>query len=220
MKKEVKVYKVNKKFLKNIVIGILIILIIVIIAFPVQKLIRNIYYNSLVEYKFDKYNFSIKIPRAYKDLTGDIDDDDFGLNESAFKTDTDIKVDEKYVPQKPTVIFKAGNTLNGISIAIGVLVTEKTSLTLEEIAKNYQTTIMANYDDRYIIGNLEAEYLTILGSDAIRAKVEMYNDEESNTFLAYLAPLDDKEVTITFYGKTDKINENLNDIEKIISRIK
>ena len=219
-KKEVKVYRVNKKLLKRIIIGIIIIVLITFIAFPLTNFVKNMYYSSLVEYKFDKYNFSIKVPRAYEDLTVGENEDYFTLNESAFKTETGIDVDEKYVSKKPTTIFRAGNILNGIYMALSVLETEKISLTLDEIATNYQATIMANYDDKYTIGNLETEYLTILNGEAIKVKIEMYDKKVSNTFVTYLAPLEDKEVTITFYGKTTEINKNLDEIENIISTIK
>lgn len=219
-KKEKKVvYKTNKKLLKRLIIGIVIIFLILVFAAPIQKGIQWLYLNSWTWHDIENYGFSLKLPRAYKDIEFE-ENDEFSIDSSVFNTETSVEVNEEYISKKPEVVYNGGNILNGVGLTIQCLETERTTKTLEEIAESHHILVSIKYDDQYEIGTLEKEYVEILGSEAVKTSIDMSNDEESRTLVAYLLPLEDKEITIMFFGDKENISNSMEEIEKIVSKIK
>ncbi len=219
MKKTEKiVYKANTKLIKRILLGMLILFIACIFAKPVKNGVEYVYYNTWKNYDLSGYNLKFSLPRGY--IEEEIDSDSSILNASAFTTDTNVKVNQEYVTQKPEVIYKGKNKLNGISLSVEYLNTEKTTRTLDEIAENYYTLIRIYYEDKYKIGEYKKEYVKVLDTDAVRVEVDMTVKENLLTFVTYLVPTDTREVTITFLGNSDEIDKNITKIEKIVSKFK
>ena len=61
------VYKSNKKLIKKMLIWGLVIVLVIVFAAPVKYGITKLYYNSWKQYKVEDYNFSFKLPRAFKE---------------------------------------------------------------------------------------------------------------------------------------------------------
>lgn len=214
------VYKTNKKLLKKLLITILIIFLIIVLFYPVKKGIELLYLNSWKRHNIEAYNFSLSLPRAYKDI--EIEEDErYGIESSIFNTESSVEINEEYVSKKPEVVYNAGNVLNGISLMIQCLNTERTTKTLDDIAESHHVLVTINYEDEYEIGALEKEYVEILGSEGVKASIDLEDDEkEVKTLVTYLLPLEDKEITIMFMGTKENITKSMDEIEKIISKIK
>lgn len=215
-----KIYKTNKKLLKKILVGVILILLICILYKPVTNWLKYSYLNTWTWHEIEKYDFSVKLPRAYKDLEAP-NNDKTGIISSVFKTETEIEVNEEYVSKKPEVVYNGGNILNGISLNVQVLETSKTTKTLDEIAESHHVLVSIFYEDDYTIGELKNEYLKILGTDAIKATIDISNEKVGEkTMITYLVPMEDKEITITFFGKKSVIESQKEEIEKIVGQIK
>lgn len=217
-KEEKKIYKMNKNLLKKMLIGITCIFIIVCIVFG-AKIGKEILYPQFWKWHdINDYGFSIKLPKTYEELTAS--KDKLGISSSAFETETTIQVNEEYVSKKPVTVYNGWNPRNGVSMMVQCLNTEKTTKTLDEIAESNHILITIYYEDDYQIGELQKEYVKVLGCDAVRAMVDISNDDGTKTFVTYLVPMNDKEVTITFLGKKNNIDNSLDEIEKIVSLMK
>lgn len=216
--KEKKVYKIDKVLGKKVGIGILIISLLVVLIIFGSTVGKRLYLNTWKWYEVEDYNFSIKLPRAYKSF--ETSEDGFGLNSSAFTSEYLVEVEEKYVSKEAEVVYSGGNIINGISLMIQCLYTEKTTKTLDEISEGNYILTTIYYEDNYNIGELQKEYVQVLGSDAIRNIVDISNDDVTKTLITYLIPLEDREITITFLGKKESVMKSMEEIEKIISQMK
>lgn len=215
-KKETKkVYKTNKKLLKKVLVTTLIIFIIILLSFPLKYGIQMLYYNTWKTYDVSNYEFSFKIPRAFQSLQSE-NDAAHDLGVAGFTSEYDVKVDEKYVGKKPKVIYSGANVINGISMMVQCIATEKTTKTLDEIAEGNQLLIKIYYEEEYQVGELQKEFLNILGADAVKSIVDIQNEEETKTFVTYLVPLEDKEITITFLGDKDQILNYMSNMDEIV----
>ena len=213
-----KVYKINKSLAKKVIKGFFILFIVMILLIIGIPLAKKCYLSSWKYHKFKEYNLNIKMPRAYENLLED--KDGININTSAFISEFDVKVNENYVSKEANTIFKGINMLNGINLMIQCLNTEKTTKTLDEISEGNYLMTMIYYEDNYSIGPLNKEYVKVLNNDTVRNMVDLSNNAGNNTMVTYLIPLEEKEITITFFGKKEKISNNLKEIEKIISEIK
>lgn len=219
MSSEKKVYKVNTKALKKLFIVAGTVFIIIILLIPIKKGINILYLKSWVWHDISKYNFEVKLPRAYKDISVN-NSDITGISSSAYTTDTNVKINEEYVAQAPEVVYYGGNILNGISMMIQCLTTEKTDRTLDDIADSQHILVKIYYEDDYTIGDAKKEFVTVLDTDAVRTSTDLTAEEEEKTIVNYLVPMEDKEVTITFLGKKASIEKAQEEIEKIINQMK
>lgn len=213
------VYKFNTKALMWFILIVISALFVVFLSIPIKNWIRVSYLKSWEWHEVPKYNIEFKLPRAFKDLELKTQSSS-QLSSSIFTTDTDVKVNEEYVSQKPEVVYYGGNILNGISMMIQCLNTEKTTRSLDDIADSQHVLVTIFYEDDYNIGEATKEYVTVLSSDAIRTSTDLTNSEEVRTMINYLVPTDDKEVTITFFGRKNDIESAEKDIEKIITNLK
>lgn len=211
-------YKANKKLLKKIIIGSVLLLVLMFAYKPIKYTAQLIYLKSWKTYNAGSFDFNYRLPRAYEKY--EKDDDIFGLNESAFMSEYSIEVNEEYVSQKPTIIFMGSNILNGIDLSIECLETSKIDTELEKIAENYFATIELVYEDHYNIENTENQQVNVLGCDGIRSTILFKHEKLTKKLITYLVPTDEKELTIMFFGDEKNINENEKEIEKIVSSIK
>lgn len=218
MKNEKIVYKTNKKMLKRLIISILIILLVIILTPFAINGTRNLYLNSWTWHKIEEYNFSIKLPRAYKNI--EVENKSYGIDSSILNAEVSIEENEEYIQKAPEVVYNAGNILNGVGLTIQCLKTAKTSKTLDEIADSHHVLVSINYDDQYEIGDLQKEYVKILENDAVMTSIDMKKGKTTKTLIAYLVPLKDKEITIMFFGNKENISKSMDEIKEIVSKIK
>lgn len=211
------VYKSNKKLMKKLLIWGLIIVFIILIVAPAKYGITMLYYNSWKQYKVEDYDFSFKLPRAFKAQETATQESSISLS-SLLEEDISGDVDE-YL-KKPQSVYRGGNVLNGIGMLIQCLKTSKTSRTLDEIADSHEILLEINYGDNYTVKEQSREEVVILGTDSVKMISTIVNDKNSNLFVSYLIPKEDMEITIMFYGSKQSINESSEQIEKIIASIK
>ena len=215
---EKKIYKANTQLLRKILIGLIILFFITILAIPLKNGITYLYLKTWEWHDISKYHLEVKLPRAYKPI--EEKNTTSSIGSSLISTETSVKVNEKYVMNKPDVVYSGGNILNGISLMIQCLNTEKTTRTLDDIADSQHTLVRIFYEDEYTISEPVKEYLKILGTDSIRTSTILTNHKETKKMINYLVPLEDKEVTITFLGPTENVEQAEDEIEKIVSQMK
>ena len=143
-----------------------------------------------------------------------------GIDSSIFNTEVNVEVNEEYITKVPKTVYNGGNILNGISVMIKCLETNKTSKTLDEIAESHHVLVKIYYEDEYEIGDLNKEFVKVMNGDAVKTTIDMKNKDEEKTLVTYLVPLDDKEITLMFLGNKDKVFNSMQEIEKIILSMK
>jgi len=216
---EKKIYKANTDLLKKISIVIGIFFIIVVLAAPMKNGITYLYLNSWEWHEIPDYHLRIKLPRAYKEIEQE-KMSDTSLISSIISTETSVNVSGDYMIQRPEVVYYGGNILNGVSIMIQCLSTTKTTKTLDDIADSQHVLVRVYYEDDYRLSEPQKEYVTILGTDAIRTATNLVNDEGTKTMINYLVPTEEKEVTITFLGKEENIARAEKEIHRIVTTMK
>ncbi|MBQ9313606.1 MAG: hypothetical protein IJ220_01165 [Clostridia bacterium] len=217
-KVEKRVYKTNTKLLGKMLIAIVILFFIVILAVPVKNGITYLYLNSWEWHDISNYNIKFKLPRAYKNLET-TKNNNLDLSSSLISTDTSIKVNENYVSKRPEIVYSGGNTFSGVSLMIQCLATPKTTKTLEEIADSQHVLVKIYYEDDYTIDEPKKEYVSVLGTDAIRTSTNLINKDGAKTIINYLVPMDNQEVTITFMGEQKNVQNAENEIRRIIEQM-
>lgn len=216
--KEKIVYKTNKKLLKRLLIGMLIIFLVMIFATPIKNGVELLYLKSWTWHEIENFDFSIKLPRAYKAF--DVEDDDQGITSSIFNTEVSVEVNEEYVSKVPETVYSGGNILNGVSLMIQCLETERTTKTLDDIAESHHVLVKIYYEDEYEIGELNKEFVEVLGENSVKTIIDMKEKDATKTLITYLVPLKDKEITLMFLGNKDNISNSMNEIEKIVNKMK
>ena len=219
MKKEKKIYKADKKLLKRIGLALVAFIVILLIAILLKNYGEIFYLKTWKSYNSKEFGFSYELPRAYEKIENS-DEDRFGLNSSAFMSEFSVEIKEEYVAQKPTVIYNGGNILNGISLNIQCLKTPRIDESLEEIARNYYATVQMIYGDKYNVSGQKTEKVTVLGGEGIKSEILLVKGEKNKKLVTYLVPTDDIELTLTFLSDAEKIDTNMEEINKIISKIK
>lgn len=215
-----KKYKMN---LKLFVIVLLVSVFIALILLNWQHInygFQYIYLNTWQDYNFKEYDLKFSLPKAYKTVEKSTEDSTLQIGSSLISTKVDISGDNSSMLSKPQRVFSGGNVLNGISIAVNCLKTSKTTKTIEEIAESYCLLIPYFYEDDYEVSECVTENLSKDNVDIMQISCDMSNDEENKTVIMYLMSFDDKEVTITFLGDTTKISSEIENLKKIVSRVK
>ena len=216
---EKKVYKANKKALFGILLIAFIVFFCGFLIKPIMNSIKNWYLSMWIWHDIPSYSFKVKLPRAYKDAQLK-EDDGTGIAYSAFLTDTNITMNEEYVAKSPERVYYGANSLNGIHMMIQCLSTPKTDRSLEDIADSQHVLIRIFYEDDFEISSTQKEFVDVMGTSGVRTVTDLTNDDGTITIINYLIPMEDKEVTISFYGLKDNINKAEEEIERIISEMK
>lgn len=219
MRMKKKVYRANKKAIVGIIGIAFIIFLLSFLTKPIMNGINKWYLSTWKWHDIPNYNFKIKLPRAYKDAVLK-NNNQTGISTSAFLTNTNITVNEEYIPKSPERVYYGENSLNGIALMIQCLNTPKTERSLDDIADSQHVLIKIHYEDDYEISSPQKEYVSVLGSDGIRIETDLTRDDTTLTIVNYLIPMEDKEVTISFYGIKEEINKAEEEIEKIIKEMK
>lgn len=215
-----KKYKINKKPL------IIVLAISILIAFLLANWefinyeIKSIYLNTWNNYNFEEYDLSFSLPKAYKVVEKPTEDSTLQLGTSKISSLVDISGDTLSKLQKPERVFSGGNILTGVSVAVNCFKTSKTTKPLEEVAESYCLLIPYFYEEKYEASECVTENLSKENVDIIQISCDMIDDEENKTIVMYLMSFDDKEVTITFFGDTLKINSEIDNLKKIVSKVK
>lgn len=211
------IYKSNKKLIKKMLIWGLVMVVVLVLAAPVKYGITMLYYNSFKQYKVEDYNFSFKLPRAFKKQ--ETTNKNSSMNLSSLLNENASGELTEYL-KKPESVYRGGNVLNGIGMLIQCLKTPRTERTLDEIADSHEILLEINYGDNYTVKEKSRENVVILDTNSIKTVSTIVNDKESNLFVSYLIPKDDMEITIMFYGVEKSIDEASAQIEKIIASVK
>ena len=111
------------------------------------------------------------------------------------------------------------NELTGIRLIIEAINTEKTELDLEEICKRY-VVMFQIYNEEKVIRESINEKVNIDGKEAGKVTIKVKGEEEDSILVAYLMPLEDKEITVTFIGSESMIDKSHKEIDKIINSLK
>lgn len=216
---EKKVYKANKKAIFWILLIAFVVFFCSFLIKPIMNGIRNWYLSMWIWHDIPSYNFKVKLPRAYEDAQLK-EDDGTGIAYSAFLTDTNITMNEEYVSKSPERVYYGKNIKNGIHLMIQCLSTQKTDRSLEDIAESQHVLIRIFYEDDFQIGSQQKEFVDVLGTPGIKTSTDLTNDNGTITIINYLVPMEDKEVTISFYGFKDNIDKAEKEIESIINEMK
>lgn len=219
MKEQQKKYKINKKSL-IIVFIISFSLALILTCWDFIKFgVQYAYSKTWEDYKFEEYNLEFSLPRAYKVVEKE-EDTTYKIGSLLLSTTADISGDNINYLAKSQRVYSGGNVYTGISIAVNALKTSKTTKPLEEVAESYSVLIPYFYQDDYDSNGYSIENLSKDGVDIMQVSCDLQNDEENKTVVLYLMSFDEKEVTVTFFGNTEKVNSEIENLQKIISKVK
>lgn len=217
-KNQEKVYKANTKAIKILGMVSLVALVLVVFAVSIRDGITYLYLQSWQWHKIEDYHFEMKLPRAYQEeATATPQALSAG---SIFTTDTEVKVNEEYVSRMPKVVYMGGNVLNGVTMKVQCLKTNKTTRTLDDLADSMHVLVRVYYEDEYEIGAPTKEYVTILGYDAVGTTTTLVKEEQNYWMTNYLVPTDEEEITITFFGKEENRRKAQEEIQKIVAQMR
>lgn len=220
MKEQTKKYKINKKPL-IIVFTISFSLALILACGDFIKYgIQYAYSQTWKDYKFEEYDLKFSLPRAY--ITVEKEESTTSkVGEVIISTVLDTSGDNlnNYLV-RPQRVYSGGNIYTGISIAVNALKTSKTTKSLEEVAESYSVLIPYFYQDDYDSSGYLIENLSQDGVDIMQVSCDLKNDEENKTVVLYLMSFEEKEVTITFFGNTEKVSSEIENLQKIISKVK
>ena len=211
------VYKANKKLVKKMIIWGGLIIAVIVLADPVKSGVTMLYYNSWKQHKIEDYNFSFKLPRAFKEQEVTVKKSNINLSSLI---EENISGDVSELLRKPESVYRGGNILNGVSMLIQCFKTSRTTRTLDEIADSHEILLEINYGDNYEVKEKSREQVVILDTDSMKTVSTIENAKESNLFVSYLIPKEDMEITIMFYGSEKNITEASEQIEEIIASVK
>ena len=170
----------------------------------------------------DDYGITLKYPRAYEEVEKEKDS---SLEQISSQIQAAVDEYEKSgdkLIEFTKELIDVKSSVSGITLLVeGIKKEEKTKKTIEQICKDYKVMFQV-YNPNAVIKSSEYKEISIDGKSA--GKVEIYTENQTSTSLpgliAYLIPLDDREITITFMG-TDKLFKNAeNEIKKITESIK
>ncbi len=219
MKEQIKKYKINKKPL--IIVFIISFSLALILACKdfIKYGVQYAYSQTWKDYKFEEYDLEFSLPRAYITVEKE-ETTTYKVGGSILSTIIDTSGDNFNYLARPQRVFSGGNIYTGISIAINSLKTSKTTKPLEEVAESYSVLIPYFYQDDYESNGYTIEDLSKENVDIMQVSCDLKNEEENKTVVMYLMSFDEKEVTITFFGDTEKINSEIENLQKIILKVK
>lgn len=219
LKQNIKKYKINKKPL-IIVLTISFVLALLLTGRSyIDYGFKYIYLNTWKEYEFKDYDLEFSLLRAYKTVEKE-ENTTYKIGSSILSTIVDVSGDKFNQLARPQRIFSGGNIYTGINIAINCLKTSKTTKPLEEVTESYCLMIPYFYEDDYETGECVTENLSREDADIIQISCDLVDDENNKTIVMYLMSFEDKEVTVTFFGNTEKVNSEMKNLQEIISKIK
>lgn len=215
-----KKYKMNMKLLVIVLTVSTLVALIIVNWRYINYAFQCVYLNTWANYNFEEYDLNFSLPRAYKTVEKPNENSILQIGSSLLSTKVDISGDNSIMHSKPQRVFSGGNVLTGISIAVNCLKTSKTTKSIEEVAESYCLLIPYFYEDDYEASECVTENLSKDNVDIMQISCDMSNDEENKTVVMYLMSFDEKEVTITFFGDTVKISSEIENLKKVISKVK
>ncbi len=204
-----------------------IILCFLIFILMVSVGLGALYVKDMMVYTYktvniDDYGITLKYPRAYEEVEKEKDS---SLEQISSQIQAAVDEYEKSgdkLIEFTKELIDVKSEVSGITLLVeGIKKEEKTKKTIEQICKDYKVMFQV-YNPNAVIKSSEYKEISIDGKNA--GRVEIYIENQKSTSLpgliAYLIPLDDREITITFMG-TDKLFKNAeNEIKKITESIK
>lgn len=181
-------------------------------------------YNAGIYKKidFEEYGFQISYPKHYNEVIKEkVNIEKATENLMMYVTNSD-EPNPELVPTFVTELLDAQSTKNGISMHIEAIKKEKTPKTIEQLCKDYCIMYQVFHEDLKIIAE---EHEEISVNDMKIGKIKIYIEKremlnDNLMFVAYLIPLEDREITISFGGTVTIMENNKNEIAKIINTLK
>ncbi len=204
----------KKRILIALLIFFLIVLVAVVAVFLKSYSTR---WNKKVE--IEKYGVTLKYPRAYVDNKIEKSNVE-NLTSNILSTFTETeKLTISSIRQVEKVI-DATSINSNINLVVEGIIKEKTKQPLEEICKNYLTMYQA-FNEDYAVNVSEYEIVEIGGVQAGKVKIIFDGglQKADAGSIAYLFPLDDREITVKFNGTNLILTAYEKEIERIINSI-
>lgn len=176
--------------------------------------------NKLVKHVIEEYGFEISYPKTYKDIIKESGDQEDKILSNVTVKESGEQISEYMQNLNMTETVKdLRNELTGMKIIVEAINTEKTKLDIEEICKRY-VVMFQIYNEEKVIRESHNESVTIDGKVAGKVTIKVKGEKEDSILIAYLMPLEDKEITVTFIGSESMINRAEKEISKIINSLK
>lgn len=214
---EKRVYKANTKAIKKLLLVVIAIFIVLILVGPIKNGVTYLYLKTWEWHTTEEYGIKYKLPRAFEEVKTSVQSS--LLSSAVFTTDTEVKVNEKYVSKTSDIVYSGGNRLNGILLMLQCLKTEKTNKSLDEIAEGQHILVTLNYEKNYTVGEMQKEEVEVLGIQSVRISETLTKVDEEKMIVSYLVPMDDEEVTIIFFGDKENMIKEDSEIRKIVTQM-
>lgn len=203
---------------KRILIALLIFFMIVLVS-SATIFLKNYSTKWNKKVEIEKYGVTLKYPRAYVDNKIEKSNvENLTSNILSMVTETE-KVKTTSIRQVEKIL-DATSVDSNINLVVEGIIKEKTKKPLEEICKNYLTMYKA-FNEDYVADISEYEIVEIGGVQA--GKIKIIFDGGLQNFdagsIAYLFPLDNREITVKFNGSELMLTTYEKEIEKIINSI-
>lgn len=175
--------------------------------------------NKLEKHVIDKYGFEISYSKAYKEIISTSENIDDKLSNLTV-TESGEQIAE-YMQNLNLVetVRNLKNKENGIKFIIDAINKEKTKLSLEEICKRY-IVMFKVYNEEQIVKESNVEIIKIGENEAGKVTIKVNGETSDSLLIAYLLPLEDKEITLTFIAPEEIFIQNENEIDKIVNSLK
>lgn len=205
---------------KKRIITILLIVLLMMVAGSALIVVKETSESWYKNVEIAEYGLQISYPRAYKD----IEKEESNVEKIGTNIETTIIEEDKENSISVDLIkelIHAKSQKSKLTILIEGIKKEKTKKTIEQICKDYMTMFKVYNEDVYVL--TDEYYETTLDGVPVGV-VEMVVEGKTELvypkLVAYLIPLEDREITITFTGTLDLFEENQKEVNKIINSVK
>lgn len=170
--------------------------------------------------KVDEYGFSISYPLAYEAIEEEVTTTE-KISQTITSSLTETSKNEDMALKLVEEVIHARSSDSELTLLIEAIKKEKTTKSLEEISKNY-ITMFRVFNENLEILESNIEEVEVGGVPAAKVYIYAVTTDITKTaaMTAFLIPMEDREITISFAGTKDLIDNGEKEIEKIIKSVK
>ena len=183
-------------------------------------LIKSLSLNWYKKVKVEDYGLELSYPRAYVDI--EKEESNYEVLTSMISTTiTEEDKNDGIAVDLIKELIHAKSRASKITLLIEGIKKEKTQKSIEEICRDY-ITMFKIYNQSLEISDTNYEETEIAGVKCGRVEIFTYG-KRALTYpgiIAYLIPLDDREITITFTGTKEIFENGKDEINRIINSVK
>ena len=207
---------------KKLVLCFLILILMVSVGLEAWYLREMMVYTYQTT-NIEDYGVSLKYPRAYENVEKeDTNVEQISSQITSIATETEKETSGDKFTEFTKELLNVKSSVSDITLLIEGLKTEKVNIPIEEICKNY-IVMFKIFNSSLTVDSTKYEEVEVDGKKGGRVEIytQLRKDQTSPMgIIAYLFPLDDREITITFMGTKKLFEDGKDEIQKIIDSVK